>query len=162
MTEPLHPADEAPEPVVKKTQTSTLRLPGLERPGTGALARPSSGPLTPAPAAEPVTDEDPVAASRARMAFINGYLKAPSHDPAYQDKTLVYRVMSEERAYQQTLVAELMAELKRLPEGDPRMSELESHLKTANSRQGNLFTLMNKLAEARRASGTGPLLNPEA
>lgn len=157
MTEPLQPADEAPQPVVKKTQTSTLRLPGLERPGTGALARPSSGPLS-APAAPPAAEEDPLAASRARMAFINGYLKAPSGDPAYQDKALVYRVMSEERAYQQTLVAELMAELKRLPEGDPRASELESHLKTANSRQGNLFTLMNKVAEARRASGTGPLL----
>jgi hypothetical protein len=155
MTEPLQPSNGAPQPVVKKTQTSSLKLPGLDRPATGALGRPASGPL---PAAAPAQAEgDPVEASRTRMAFINGYLKAPSSDPAYQDKTMVHRVMAEERAYQQALVVEIMAEQKRVPAGDPRAAELESLLKMANSRQGNLLTLMKRVAAEKGTGTLGPL-----
>jgi hypothetical protein len=160
MSEPLQPTNDAAQPAVRKSQTSTLKLPGLERAGTGALAKTPSKPL---PAAEPAAQpepappeldlDDPVQASRARMSFINAYLKAPSNDPAFQDKAMVYRVMSDERAHQQALVVELMAERKRLADDDPLAAELDSRLKTANSRQGNLFSLMKRLTGVKGTTG---------
>lgn len=48
-------------------------------------------------------DEQAARESEARMAFILGYVKDPASDPAYADKPAVFKVVTDERTYQQGL-----------------------------------------------------------
>jgi hypothetical protein len=160
MTDSPNPADQAPEPaaapapVVQKTKTSSLTLPGLggtgKLGGTGALGRPAPG--------EPAID--PAEASKERMAYINSYLKAPKNDPAFQDRALIHRLMSEEREYQVKQELRLNEAIRGVPPDDPDFAELESRLKTAKARQSNLATLIERLPP--RTGPLDPSLAPEA
>lgn len=150
---------------------------------TDSLVR-ASGPL-PAPraaASGPLrTPEEEAAESKKRLGFITAYMKNPKGDPAFEDRALVYKVLSEERAYQQAQIVTVQQELKQLPPpaeamgltpeeaaDDPRYENLEARrsaieerLRTAQSRQTQLFMLMKKLTGVKgKTGGTGFLSTP--
>lgn len=151
--------------------------------GSDSLVRTGSGPLpaakaAPAPARTP---EEAAAESKKRLGFITAYMKDPASDPAFRDKALVYKILSEERAYQQGLIVEQQQALKHLPPPaeamgltpeeaaeDPRYdgleerrAALEEKLKTAQSRQTQLFMLMKKLTGVKgKTGGTGFIQGP--
>ncbi|MFP5502365.1 MAG: hypothetical protein ACLGIN_07730 [Candidatus Sericytochromatia bacterium] len=203
LDEPEAPV-EAPAP---KAPTGGLKPPGsgpLPRPGSGPLpAAPpvtrrapdtgslnrstdslvrASGPLPPPRAAAPVrTPEEEAAESKKRLGFITAYMKNPQGDPAFEDRALVYKILSEERAYQQAQIVQQQQALKQLPPPaeamgltpeeaaeDPRYDDLEARrsaieerLKTAQSRQTQLFMLMKKLTGVKgKTGGTGFLSTP--
>ncbi|MDB5101391.1 MAG: hypothetical protein JWM80_5812 [Cyanobacteria bacterium RYN_339] len=93
-----------------------------------------TGPLPPAPEPEAPTEAERAAVDRAetqrlaaeraeadelesrkRMAFILAWVKKSSDDPIFQRKEVVYKVLAEERAHQQGLLAKLVTEFKQLP-----------------------------------------------
>lgn len=172
-------------PANRPGAASSLRLPGAgpARSASGPLPAPSQAPplappspgpaghrasptgeLKPVPsAATPGADEDPAVASRRRMAFIVAYMKDPTGDPDFSDKPLVYRILSEERAHQQALIAALQEDLRRLAGAAPaddaaaaRREDLEGRLKTAQNRQAQLFLQLKKLTGVKgKTGGTG-------
>lgn len=163
-------------------------LPPINRPPvTGPLNRGSdslvrgSAPEAPRPAApSPTTPlrspEEEAAESKKRLGFIMAYMKNPEAEAAFKNKPLVYKILSEERAYQQSQIVLWEAEFKQLPPpaaslglseeeiaADPRFdgleerrAELENRLNTAKTRQSQLFTLMKKLTGVKgKTGGTG-------
>lgn len=131
-----------------------------------------SGPLKPpAPALDPQAAAE---ASERRMAVIVAYMKEPGH-PDFQDKPALYALVTEERSYQQALVAEYNAELKRLAPGelpdldDPayveremRRGELEARIEQCKRRQAQLFSLLKGLTGIKgKTGGTGFLGQPD-
>jgi hypothetical protein len=151
MTEPLDtPAPQS----APKTKTSSLSLPGLG--GTGKLG--TTGSLNrPAPGAPAI---DPAEQSKERMAYINAYLKAPTGDPAFQDRVLIHRLMTEERDYQVAQELRLKEAIRGIPPDDPDFAELESRLKVAQARQKNLLSLIDRLPS--RTGALDPMAAPEA
>lgn len=162
----------------------------LGRPGSDTFARASSAPFG-APPPQPGTDnleripaaaapgvlstgplktpEEEAAESKKRMAFIVAYMKDPAGDPAFRDKTLVYRILTEERTYQQHLIGLLKNELSALPApAEPPdeaveecRAEIQARIDAAKTRQGQLFVLMKKLTGVRgKTGGTGFLVPP--
>ncbi|MDB5098761.1 MAG: hypothetical protein JWM80_3182 [Cyanobacteria bacterium RYN_339] len=96
------------------------------------LARGIQGDQPPPPAPEPT--EDPLAfsrqafldelalveheektASRKRMAFIVAYVREPGSNPLFADRTLMYKILTAERAYQHKLLGETNQALAKLP-----------------------------------------------
>lgn len=116
------------------------------------------------------TPEEAAADSRKRLALILAFAKDPTGHPAFQDKALVYRVLQEERAYQQAQFNRLSAELQRLPQSSSDLmpqdeatsrSGLVEALQKVKSRQSHLFTLMKNLTGVQgRTGGTGFLVPP--
>lgn len=170
------------------------QLPPINRPPvTGSLARGSDslvrGRAPEAPRAAPASPTSPLrspeeeaAESKKRLAFIMAYMKDPEGDAAFKDKPLVYRILSEERAYQQSQLVLLEAEFKQLPPSaaslglseeealadarfdglEERRAELENRLNTARTRQTQLFMLMKKLTGVKgKTGGTGFLAPPK-
>ncbi len=132
---------------------------------TGDLPGDPPAPATRASPTRPAA-EDPATASRRRMAFIVAYMKDPTSDPDFNDKPLVYRILSEERAYQQSMIGTLQEDLRRLAMAPPdnaeaaeRREELDARLKTAQNRQSQLFLQLKKLTGVKgKTGGTGFLV----
>lgn len=132
---------------------------GQLRSGTDSLTRSApaagSGNLLPPP--PPPKDPEVAAAESAeRMAFIIAYMKDPEGDPVFKDKQMVYKVLTEERSYQQNQIVRLAEALKALAPEDPEAESLNAQLDTARTRQGQLFTLLKRLTGVRgKTGGTG-------
>ena len=129
--------------------------------GTDQLSR---TPAPEEPPAAPAPEQDPAAAaaeSQKRMGFIVAYMKDPSSDPAFSDKQLVYKVLTEERSYQQQLVVALTEERRFLVPDDPRVAEIDAQMGTARQRQSQLFALLKRLTGVRgKTGGTGFISAP--
>lgn len=122
---------------------------------SAAPAATSSAPLMP-PAPPTKSPEEAAEESKQRMGFIIAYMNDPEGDPLFQDKQLVYKILTEERSYQQNLIVRLTEEAKRLPPNSGRAVELEAEIGTARTRQGQLFTLLKRLTGVRgKTGGTG-------
>jgi hypothetical protein len=149
---PLPLGTPLPTPTPVTTPSGPLPL-ATPLPGRAPDAPAEPEPATPAPK----VPEDPASASRRRMAFIVAYMKDPTSDPEFADKPLVYRVFAEERDYQQQLVNTLKPQLERLPADDAeKRAELEQRLKTAQTRQSQLFLQLKKLTGVKgKTGGTG-------
>ncbi|MFN3429697.1 MAG: hypothetical protein ACK46X_07070 [Candidatus Sericytochromatia bacterium] len=153
-TGPLNRPNPAPAPAARAPQTGRLGT-GTDSLTRSATPAPSDSGFLPAP--PPVKDPEVAAAeSKERMGFIIAYMQDPEGDPAFQDKQLVYKVLTEERSYQQNLLVKLSEELKALPPGDERALEVEALIANARTRQGQLFTLLKRLTGVRgKTGGTG-------
>lgn len=154
ITGPLTRQAPPPAPAPRAPQTGRLGTgtDSLTRSATPAPA--DSGFLPPPP---PVKDPEVAAAeSKERMGFIIAYMQDPEGDPAFKDKQLVYKVLTEERSYQQNQIVKLSEDLKALPPGDERALEIEELIGTARTRQSQLFTLLKRLTGVRgKTGGTG-------
>lgn len=171
----IKPPEQVEKPVSKtgplkpSTRTTPLAGDNFVR-QTGALNQTPN-----APATSPLkTPEDEAAASKKRMGFIVAYLKDPTAEKAFQDKALVYRILAEERSYQQGLVLKYTEELRSapypeaVPEDDPRREEilaqrqeLEGKLNGAQGKQAQIFALQKKLTGVKsKTGGTGFLVPP--
>ncbi|HEY9721894.1 MAG TPA: hypothetical protein V6D47_07755, partial [Oscillatoriaceae cyanobacterium] len=175
------PAEPSPESPAPSRSAPLPGVPAAPRSGPlpGAPGAPRSGPLparsAPLKPAQPVLDPQAAAeASQRRMAVIVAYMKEPGH-PDFQDKPALYALVTEERSYQQSLVAEYNAELKRLAPGelanfdDPayveremRRGELEALIDQCKRRQAQLFSLLKGLTGVKgKTGGTGFLGNAD-
>lgn len=132
---------------------------GQLRSGTDSLTRsaPPAGTGGFLPPPPPQKDPEVAAAESAeRMAFIIAYMKDPEGDPVFKDKQMVYKVLTEERSYQQNQIVRLVEALKGLDPEDPEAVSLNAQLDTARTRQGQLFTLLKRLTGVRgKTGGTG-------
>lgn len=150
---PAQPGAPVPPGAPRAAATGQLRS------GTDSLTRsgpaPGSGNLLPPP--PPPKDPEVAAAESAeRMAFIIAYMKDPEGDPVFKDKQMVYKVLTEERSYQQNQIVRLVEALKELAPEDPEAESLNAQLDTARTRQGQLFTLLKRLTGVRgKTGGTG-------
>jgi hypothetical protein len=191
----------APRPAPRPAQTGdlftptnrksgTLQLPKAAARGaqTGELDKPiprvpleppaGSGPL-PSMAATP---EEEAAESKKRLALILAYMKNPEGDPTFKNKPLMYRILTEERTYQQGQIAQMNEALAQMPPPaahmgltekqaaeDPvyagleeRRAELQKRIDVSQTRQTQLFMLMKKLTgKTGKTGGTG-FLAPSA
>lgn len=152
---------------------------GQLRPGSGPVGpgstplRAASGPIVPPPPPE-MSLEEQEEESEKRMAFIVDYLDDPDSDEMFQDKQLVYKILSEERTYQQHRIVRLTADLRRLgpvyldPDEDDeqavaeeaarteRREEIEEEIAGAKRRAEQLFRLLKQLTGVKgRTGGTG-------
>ncbi len=122
----------------------------------------------PAGAALGASTDDPELTSRKRLGFIMRYAKDPKSDPRFADKPLVYRVMAEERAYQQAQLVDARKGLRALdadPGADPdeaarRRAELEGQIDQARRVQSQIFGLTKALTGQRQATGSGLMAVP--
>lgn len=110
--------------------------------------------------------EEQAQQSDRRMTFVVKYLKAAPDDPEFQDKPLIYRIVTQERSYQQALIARLQVKIgmeKRPQEADG----LKERLTQAQQRQSQLFAVLKKVTgRSGKTGGTGflgtaPLSNPQ-
>lgn len=121
---------------------------------TGDLSTPPTAGASPADAG---TGETPEAASKRRLGVIMAFMKAPESDPAFKNKPLMYRILSEERTYQQEQILQHQEALRFAdPEDEAAYAQLEAALATAQKRQAQLFTLLKELTGKRgKTGGTG-------
>jgi hypothetical protein len=124
--------------------------------------------------------EEAAAESRKRMAFIVTYVKDPSAKAIFQEREAVYKVLTDERAYQHELIQRLEAERAQLPphpeamgltreqwQADPTLvaveegrATLEKRLKQAQAVQTQIFGLLKTLTGATGASGADFIAPP--
>jgi hypothetical protein len=98
--------------------------------------------------------------SARRMALIMQWMEDPEGNAALQDITVVYRLVAEEREYQQDRVMDIGMRLRFMPpitEGEPaaqaqQRQKLMQALETSRTRQAQLQELLGYVA-ARRAGG---------
>ncbi|MDB5097288.1 MAG: hypothetical protein JWM80_1709 [Cyanobacteria bacterium RYN_339] len=117
-----------------------------------------------APAPAPADPAAEAANSAKRMRYIVAYLRDAQGHPSFADKPLVFRVFSEEHAYQQAQQGRLELELQRLPPSaeslgigpgeavDPIFEGLEERragfqreLATCRKRQAQFIALMRQV-----------------
>jgi hypothetical protein len=147
---PAQPGPTAPRAAATgqlRSGTDSLTRSGPPPAGTGSFLPP------PPPQKAP---EVAAAESAERMAFIIAYMKDPEGDPVFKDKQMVYKVLTEERSYQQNQIVRLVEALKGLDPEAPEAVSLNEQLDTARTRQGQLFTLLKRLTGVRgKTGGTG-------
>jgi hypothetical protein len=82
-------------------------------------------------------------ASAVRMATILAYVKDPASRPEFADKPRVFKLVTDERTYQQALAQALAKALEDAPTED--REALETKAAAARKRQAMLFGLLKKL-----------------
>jgi acetyl esterase/lipase len=97
------------------------------------------------------------------MALITAYIKDPTSDPAFQDRTFVFQILTKERSYHQKLIVELNVRLKKLPPAglstehpDPvedERKELQERIEAAQERQALLYSVMKRLTGVKGKTG---------
>lgn len=95
-----------------------------------------------------------------RMALIMQWMEDPAANPALQDVTVIYRIVAEEREYQQDRVMDLGMRLRLLPpmmDGEPpaqaaQRAKLMRELETARTRQVQLQELLGYVAARQRGA----------
>jgi hypothetical protein len=99
--------------------------------------------------------EAAAAESAVRLAFIVAYLKDPTARPEFADKLSVFRLVTEERTYQQFLGHQAQLALDTLPPQAPvaHRQALEASLATSRKRQAMLFDLLKKLTGVQGRTG---------
>ncbi|MEB3198597.1 MAG: hypothetical protein VKP62_15475 [Candidatus Sericytochromatia bacterium] len=108
------------------------------------------------PAALEVWLKEQAALSDRRMNFIVQYLKDPSSSPDFSNKPLVYRIVTQERSYQQALVGRLQQQLESAPSA--QRGSLQETLLEAQRRQSQLFIVLKKITgRSGHTGGTGYL-----
>jgi hypothetical protein len=89
--------------------------------------------------------------SAARMAFILAFVKDPQSRPEFADKPRVFKLITDERTYQQAQAHEATKALETCA-GEEREA-LEARAATARKRQAMLFGLLKKLTGIQGHTG---------
>jgi hypothetical protein len=95
------------------------------------------------------------AESATRMALILAYVKAPGSRPEFADKARMFKLVTDERTYQQHLAQQAREALDALPEDAEAATReaLEAAAATARKRQAMLFDLLKKLTGVQGRTG---------
>lgn len=120
---------------------------------------------TPLPMPE-LTPEEKAAESKKRMGVIMAYMKDKNAVPEFQDPKFIYKIISDERTYQTSVVAELESELREYlltwsgDREDPsflaRKEELEQQIQATRNRLTQLFMLLKHITGVKgKTGGTG-------
>ena len=132
----------------------------------GRQTAPLAGqPTTPLPAPE-LSPEEKLEASKKRMAVIMTYMKDKNAVPEFKDPKFIYKIISDERTYQTTLVSELESELREYlmgwvgdredPEFLSRKEALEQQIQGTRNRLTQLFMLLKHITGVKgKTGGTG-------
>lgn len=130
------------------------------RPTASLVPTPPTAPLEPAPKppeqAQKEADE--------RRLLITAYQKNPRLLPEFQDKPFIYRVVSDERAFQKERLDALRLELRQIvmdplrhdpedPEVQRRRSELEARIEECNGHLTGLFLLLKRITGITKKTG---------
>jgi hypothetical protein len=107
---------------------------------TGRLAEQGSGP----------TEAD---LSPRRLAMIGDYAKGEFKLEQMKDPAYMYKIVSDERAYQTRLLFEWRKQLQALPAGSPKALELQEKIKTAQAIATNLFKVLKRITGAEGNTG---------
>jgi hypothetical protein len=175
-------------PAQRGANTGELQKPGSGRLAGDGLSLGNSAPPAPKPAATtgPLpterSPEEEAAESKRRLALILAYMKNPEGDPSFKDKPLMYKILTEERSYQQAQILAMTRDLEQMPPpahtmglseeaaaADPvyagleeRRAALQKQINTAQTRQTQMFMLMKKLTgKTGKTGGTGFLASTE-
>lgn len=108
----------------------------------------------------PPPSPDEAELSRRRLALIVAYAKDPTSEAIFADRPAFYRLLVQERAYQQALAQRFTAECDaaRARGDESALAELEAALATALNRQAKVFKFMKDLTGVHgRSGGTGVL-----
>lgn len=137
------------------TLSAHARSPRASATGELSLAQPAEPPVSQAAPSE--TGETPETASKRRLGIIMAYMKNPEGDPSFKNKPLMYRILTEERGYQQEQILKHQQAIAAAdPADEEAYSQLEAGLSTAQKRQAQLFTLLKELTGKRgKTGGTG-------
>lgn len=169
-------------PAQRGPNTSELNKPGSGRLAGDGLSLGNSAPSAPKPAVTtgPLpterSPEEEATESKKRLALILAYMKNPEGDPSFKDKPLMYKILTEERSYQQAQILGMTRDLEQMPPpahtmglseeaaaADPvyagledRRAALQKQINTAQTRQTQMFMLMKKLTgKTGKTGGTG-------
>lgn len=150
-----------PPPIKRRLE---LAVPSSDQPKAADEAAPADG-AEGAEGEEGIEDEGPPPEklsgeeiSGRRMALIMQWMEDPEGNPALQDITVVYRIVAEEREYQQDRVMDLGMRLRLLPpmmDGEPptqasQRAKMMRDLETARTRQVQLQELLGYVAQRQR------------
>lgn len=112
-----------------------------------APTRPLQAPS--APPAHPAVDA--AEASRKRMAYVIAFVKEPGK-PEFTNRTVVFRVVTEERTYQLQLISQLEA-AKAHASDDASKADLDHRLTKAHRVQLELYALLKDLTGIHHQTG---------
>jgi hypothetical protein len=121
----------------------------------------------PAAAARPacVPNPEEVEASKRRMAMIVAYLQDPEGAPVFKDRTVMFRVVTEERTYQQAQIRRLLTWQESMPPGEvPTECRIAvgERLKKGREVQSELYHLLQDISGVHNRGGTDFLPRLEA
>ena len=107
---------------------------------TGRLNSPSQGP----------SDRD---LSPRRLAMIADYEKGEFKLEQMRDPAFMYKIVSDERAYQTRLLFEWRKQIQALPQGSKKVEDLQARIKHAQGIVTNLFKVLKGITGAEGSTG---------
>ncbi len=133
-------------------QDGFKRTAEMNRPmATGGLnqAQPTGRLNSPATPAGPSDTE----LSPRRLAMIEDYMKGEYKLEQMKDPAYMYKIVSDERAYQTRLLFEWRKQIQALPAGHPKAEELQARIKKAQAITTNLFKVLKRITGAEGNTG---------
>jgi hypothetical protein len=127
------------------------RTGGINRAGaTGGLgAPPSTGRLE----AEAPKGPPDVVLSPRRLQMIEDYMAGEYRIESMKDPAFMYKIVSDERAYQTRLLFEYRKQLQGLPTASKKAEEIQKKIERAQTITTNLFKVLKRITGAEGSTG---------
>ena len=88
-----------------------------------------------------------------RLAMIEDYMKGEYKLEQMKDPAYMYKIVSDERAYQTRLLFEWRKQIQALPAGHKKVEELQAKIKKAQAIVTNLFKVLKRITGAEGSTG---------
>ena len=88
-----------------------------------------------------------------RLAMIEDYMNGEFRLELMKDPAYMYKIVSDERAYQTRLLFEWKNRLESMPAGSPKAEELQAKIKRAQSIATNLFQVLKRITGTEGSTG---------
>lgn len=88
-----------------------------------------------------------------RLAMIEDYMKGEFKLEVMKDPAYMYKIVSDERAYQTRLLFEWKKRMQSMPAGSPKAEELQAKIKRAQSIVTNLFKVLKRITGTQGSTG---------
>lgn len=88
-----------------------------------------------------------------RLAMIEDYMKGEYKLEQMKDPAYMYKIVSDERAYQTRLLFEWRKRVQAMPPGHPQAEELQTRIKKAQAITTNLFKVLKRITGAEGSTG---------
>ena len=88
-----------------------------------------------------------------RLAMIEDYMKGEYKLEQMKDPAYMYKIVSDERAYQTRLLFEWKKQIQAMPPGHPKAEELQARIKKAQAITTNLFKVLKRITGAEGSTG---------
>lgn len=140
---------------VRRPPPSAVGQDGFKR--TGEMNRPkATGGLneikSTARLNEPAGPSDAELSPR-RLAMIEDYMKGEYKLEQMKDPAYMYKIVSDERAYQTRLLFEWRKQIQALPPGSAKVEDLQGRIKKAQAIVTNLFKVLKRITGAEGNTG---------